>query len=212
MTLLIIFAILSFVGDVNSKEKLNLMEKYIRCLMTVALITSVLSGCLIFPGGGRSREKVVVLETNKGLIVVELYPQAAPKTVDNFKTLVRQGFYDGLSFHRYVEGFVIQGGCPRGDGTGDPGWSIEGEFQDPALQAKMPPHIQGVVSMARSNDPDSAGSQFYICLDTANHLDGNYTSFGRVISGTDVVMKLRKGDIMRSVRLEAKKNYVEDSS
>ena len=76
----------------------------------------------------------------------------------------------------------------------------------------MPPHIQGVVSMARSNDPDSAGSQFYICLDTANHLDGNYTSFGRVISGTDVVMKLRKGDIMRSVSLEAKKNYVEDSS
>ena len=76
----------------------------------------------------------------------------------------------------------------------------------------MPPHIQGVVSMARSNDPDSAGSQFYICLDAANHLDGNYTSFGRVISGTDVVMKLRKGDIMRSVRVEAKKNYVEDSS
>ena len=106
------------------------MEKYIRCLMTVALITSVLSGCLIFPGGGRSREKVVVLETNKGLIVVELYPQAAPKTVDNFKTLIQQGFYDGLSFHRYVEGFVIQGGCPRGDGTGDPGWSIEGEFQE----------------------------------------------------------------------------------
>jgi len=188
------------------------MEKYLRCLMVIALATSVFSGCLTFPGGNRDREPVVVLETNKGVIVIELYPEAAPKTVENFKTLIKQEFYDGLTFHRYVEGFVIQGGCPKGDGTGDPGWSVEGEFQDPELQAKMPLHERGVISMARAQDPDSAGSQFYICLDKASHLDGNYTSFGRVISGVDVVMKLRKSDIIRSIRLEAKKEYVKELS
>ena len=188
------------------------MEKYLRCLMVVALATSVFSGCLIFSGGNRDREPVVVLETNKGVIVIELYPEAAPQTVDNFKTLIQQKFYDSLTFHRYVEGFVIQGGCPKGDGTGDPGWSIKGEFQDPEKQAKMPLHEQGVISMARAQDPDSAGSQFYICLDKASHLDGNYTSFGRVVLGIDVVMKLRKSDIIRSIRLEAKKYYVKELS
>jgi len=180
--------------------------------MVVALATSVFSGCLIFSGGNRDRELVVVLETNKGVIVIELYPEAAPQTVENFKTLIQQKFYDSLTFHRYVEGFVIQGGCPKGDGTGDPGWSIEGEFQDPELQAKMPLHEQGVISMARAQDPDSAGSQFYLCLDKASHLDGNYTSFGRVVLGIDIVMKLRKNDIIRSIRLEAKKYYVKELS
>ena len=109
---------------------------------------------------------VVVLETDKGTIEMELYPDVAPKTVANFVKLVEMDFYDGLTFHRYVENFVIQGGDPEGSGSGGPGWTIPGEFQNPKLRAKMPRHRKGVVAMARANKPDSAGSQFYICLDT----------------------------------------------
>ena len=149
-----------------------------------------------------------ILETNKGTIVIELYPDAAPKTVENFATLIHQGFYDGLTFHRYVPDFVIQGGDAKGDGTGGPGWTIPGEFQNPDLRAKMPKHEKGVVAMARTRHPDSAGSQFYICLnpdfDRYRYLEGDYTTFGRVIGGLDVVNQLRKGDKMHKVTL---KNY-----
>lgn len=147
-------------------------------------------------------EELVVISTNKGIIKLELYPEAAPETVANFKKLINTEFYDGLTFHRYVSGFVIQGGCPDGTGTGGPGWSIPGEFQNVELSQKMPKHRKGVLAMARSQDPDSAGSQFYICLATASHLDGSYTSFGSVIEGIEVVDELRQGDVMETVRLE----------
>ena len=151
---------------------------------------------------------VVVLETDKGTIEMELYPDVAPKTVANFIKLVRMKFYDGLTFHRYVENFVIQGGDPEGSGSGGPGWTIPGEFQNPKLRAKMPRHRKGVVAMARANKPDSAGSQFYICLDTKPSryfsLNGQYTTFGKVIAGMDVVDQLDKGDVMNTVRIKGK--------
>ncbi len=149
---------------------------------------------------------VVVLETDKGTIEMELYPDVAPKTVANFIKLIKMGFYNGLTFHRYVENFVIQGGDPEGSGRGGPGWTIPGEFQNPKLRPKMPRHRKGVVAMARANDPDSAGSQFYICLDSKPSryfsLNGQYTTFGKVIAGMDVVDQLRKGDVMNSVRIK----------
>lgn len=146
---------------------------------------------------------IVTLKTDKGNIIIELYPECAPLTVENFLKLVESGFYNGLLFHRYVKGFVIQGGDPDGNGTGGPGWTIPGEFQDKTLRDKMPNHEKGVIAMARKPKPDSAGSQFYICLneDTNGyaHLDGNYTTFGRVIEGIDIVDKLREGDKMIEV-------------
>lgn len=157
--------------------------------------------------GDKKPAPTATIETNKGKIVIELYPDAAPKTVENFAcALIGQGFYDGLTFHRYAPGFVIQGGDPKGDGSGGPGWTIPGEFQDAKLSEKMPPHEKGVVAMARTRHPDSAGSQFYICLNPDpnryTHLEGQYTTFGRVIEGTDVVDELRKGDRMNKVTIE----------
>lgn len=149
---------------------------------------------------------VAVLKTNKGKIVIELYPESAPKTVANFKKLISEKFYDGLTFHRYVEGFVIQGGDPKGDGTGGPGYTIPDEFDNP----KQRPHIKGAVAMARTQAPNSAGSQFYICLDKQPQLDGKYTTFGKVIEGMDAVMRLRKGDVIRTARLEERSKYVKD--
>ena len=127
----------------------------------------------------------VKLETSEGEILAELWPDVAPRHAENFVKLTAKGFYDGLSFHRIIPGFVIQGGCPRGAGTGGPGWRVKAEFNDR-------PHDKGVLSMARSADPDSAGSQFFICLtrEHCQHLDGQYTAFGRVIEGLDVVDKL----------------------
>ncbi len=121
-------------------------------------------------------------------IVVELYPETAPITVENFRKLVDSGFYNGLIFHRVIPGFMIQGGCPEGTGYGDPGWSIKGEFAANGVQNDLS-HERGVLSMARGNDPDSAGSQFFICHSTAGcgHLDGQYATFGKVIVGMDTV-------------------------
>ena len=154
----------------------------------------------------RIEHPVVVLETDKGDIGIELYPDVAPKTVANFIKLIEMKFYDGLTFHRYVENFVIQGGDPEGSGSGGPGWTIPGEFQNPKLRAKMPRHRKGVVAMARANAPDSAGSQFYICLNPKLSkyfsLNGQYTTFGKVIVGMDVVDQLRKGDVMNTMRIK----------
>ena len=151
----------------------------------------------------------VTIETEKGNIIIELYPDAAPATVANFARLITDGFYDSVTFHRYVPGFVIQGGDPEGTGRGGPGWTIQGEFQDPALREKMPPHDKGVIAMARTQNPDSAGSQFYICLTSdptrVGHLDGSYTTFGKVIEGMDVVEALRERDVMKKVTIE---NYM----
>lgn len=135
--------------------------------------------------------EVAVIKTSSGDMVVEFWPDVAPKTVENFKTLARKGFYDGTAFHRIVKGFMIQGGDPltkdanREDewGTGGPGHKVKAEFNDRS-------HQRGVISMARSQDPDSAGSQFFICLADAKFLDRNYTAFGRLIKGDDVLGKL----------------------
>lgn len=127
----------------------------------------------------------VRMQTSEGEIHVELWGDVAPGHAENFVKLVGQGFYDNLTFHRIIPDFVIQGGCPRGDGTGGPGYHIDAEFNDR-------PHDKGVLSMARSAHPDSAGSQFFICLgrEHCQHLDGQYTAFGKVIEGLDVVDKI----------------------
>ena len=123
---------------------------------------------------------------NGGQIKAELYPDKAPITVENFKKLVKQGFYDGLTFHRVIEGFMIQGGCPRGDGTGGPGYQIKGEFSRNGVANDLK-HTRGVLSMARAMAPDSAGSQFFIMHRDAPHLDGANAAFGKVIEGREVV-------------------------
>lgn len=136
-----------------------------------------------------------MIKTSLGDIRVELWNDVAPKHVENFLKLARDGFYDGLSFHRVIKGFVVQGGCPKGDGTGGPGWNVEAEFNDR-------PHDKGVLSMARSSDPDSAGSQFFLCLtrEHCRHLDNQYTAFGKVVDGLDVVDKLGAVEVDRNDR------------
>ena len=125
---------------------------------------------------------------------MEFFPGDAPKTVENFVTLAKKGFYDGLTFHRVVPDFVVQGGCPKGDGTGGPGHTIEAEFN-------AQKHVRGTVAMARAQHPDSAGSQFYICYGPTPHLDGNYTVFGRVVAGLEHVDRITQGDRMTSVTI-----------
>ncbi len=119
-------------------------------------------------------------------IKLELYPEVAPNTVNNFISLVKKGFYNGKIFHRVIKGFMIQGGCPEGTGYGDPGYSIAGEFEANGFANKLK-HTAGVISMARAMHPDSAGSQFFIMHKDAPHLDGQYAAFGKVIEGMDVV-------------------------
>ena len=122
-------------------------------------------------------------------IKIELYPEIAPNTVNNFISLVNQGFYNGLTFHRIIKGFMIQGGCPDGNGTGGPDYSIKGEFSGNGFKNDLK-HTAGVISMARSMMPDSAGSQFFIMHKDAPHLDGQYAAFGKVIEGLDVVDRI----------------------
>ena len=128
-----------------------------------------------------------IIETNKfGTIKVELNKEVAPLTVDNFVKLVNKGFYNGLTFHRVIKGFMIQGGCPKGNGTGGPGYSIKGEFATNGVNNPLK-HTRGVISMARAMDPNSAGSQFFIMHQDAPYLDGQYAAFGKVIEGIEVV-------------------------
>jgi peptidyl-prolyl cis-trans isomerase B (cyclophilin B) len=145
-------------------------------------------------GAKKVKESAVITMEKGGEIKFDFFPEDAPKTVENFVTLARKGFYDGLAFHRVEPGFVIQGGDPQGNGMGGPGYKIKAEFNKQK-------HVRGAVAMARSNDPDSAGSQFYIVLAPANFLDGKYTVFGIVTSGMDVVDKVRVGDKMKSVKI-----------
>lgn len=126
---------------------------------------------------------------NYGEIKAELYNEIAPNTVNNFISLVKKGFYNGLCFHRVIEGFMIQGGCPQGTGMGGPGYTIKGEFIYNGFNNKLK-HERGVLSMARSMHPNSAGSQFFIMHEDSPHLDGQYASFGKVISGIDIVDKI----------------------
>ena len=146
------------------------------------------------------------------VIKAELYPEIAPNTVNNFISLVNDGFYDGLTFHRVIYGFMIQGGCPDGTGMGGPGYRIKGEFSMNGFKNDLR-HTEGVLSMARSMMPDSAGSQFFIMHRAAPHLDGQYAAFGKVIEGMDVVNEIAQCDtdfsdkpldaqVMRSVTVE----------
>lgn len=130
---------------------------------------------------------MVTIEMENGKkIKIELYPEIAPVTCENFEKLVKDGFYDGLTFHRIIPGFMIQGGCPLGNGTGNPGWSIKGEFSSNGFKNDLK-HTRGVISMARSMMPNSAGSQFFIMHEDAPHLDGQYAAFGKVVEGMEVV-------------------------
>lgn len=132
---------------------------------------------------------VIKISTERGDMILELFPDSAPKHVESMLNLINKGFYNGLKFHRVVPGFVIQGGDPKGDGTGGPGYRIKAEFNNRK-------HLKGTLAMARAMDPDSAGSQFYICLDAISYLDGQYTVFGQLRSGHDVPEKVRQGDKM----------------
>ena len=132
----------------------------------------------------------VLLKTSEGDIELELFENEAPNSVANFIALVDKGYYNGLTFHRVLKGFMAQGGCPKGDGTGDPGYKIPAEFTSP----KHRNHFRGSLAMARSQDPDSAGSQFYLMFAPNRSLDGNYTVFGRVVKGSDVLAKIRRID------------------
>lgn len=138
-------------------------------------------------------DPVVTIALENGQVMTGvLYPEKAPNTVRNFISLANGGFYDGLIFHRCIPGFMIQGGCPQGTGTGGPGYSIKGEFAQNGFQNDLP-HDRGVLSMARAMDPNSAGSQFFIMVEKAPHLDGSYAAFGKVIEGMDTADAIVSG-------------------
>jgi len=140
------------------------------------------------------KQTAVITLENGNEIRLEFFPQDAPKTVENFVTLARKGFYNGLTFHRVVPGFVVQGGCPKGTGTGGPGYTVPAEFNTNK-------HVRGSLAMARSQHPDSAGSQLYITYGPQPHLDNSYTVFGKVTSGMEHVDRIRQGDKMTSVTI-----------
>lgn len=134
-----------------------------------------------------SSNPLVTITMEDGAVIrAELYPDAAPNTVSNFISLIQKGYYNGLTFHRVIPGFMIQGGCPEGTGTGGPGYRIKGEFTSNGFDNPLK-HHRGVLSMARTAVPDSAGSQFFIMVEAAPHLDGNYAAFGQVIEGMEAV-------------------------
>lgn len=163
------------------------MRKLVIVLLLAAVFAASLFGCQ-----KKEQNPIVTIEMAAGgIIKLELYPSIAPNTVNNFIDLVNKGFYDGLSFHRIVPGFVIQGGCPEGTGMGGPGYTIKGEFSANGFKNDLK-HTRGVISMARSQAYDSAGSQFFIMHQTEPQLDGSYAAFGKVISGMDIVDRIAK--------------------
>lgn len=153
-----------------------------------SLLAALLVGLLAASGPARAAdpENTLYMDLKYGRVVIQMLPDVAPHTVARIKELVRQGFYDGLTFHRVIGGFMAQGGDPRGDGTGGSGVNLKAEFSDV-------PFERGTVAMARSSDPDSADSQFFICYARARHLDGKYTVWGKVTSGMQFVGKLKRG-------------------
>ncbi len=174
------------------------MKKFIAVLLSIALLFSLV-GC---SGSGPAEHSFVKVTMENGKsFVIELMPEYAPETVENFLQLVESDFYDGLTFHRIYEGFMAQGGDPKGDGTGGSDKEIKGEFSSNGFDKNTLSHDRGVVSMARSNDPDSASSQFFICYsgDYKTSLDGNYAAFGKVIVGMETVDSFLKGERVYSV-------------
>lgn len=156
------------------------MRRKLASLLFILILAVVLAGC------GKGNPIVTISMENGEEITLELYPDIAPNTVNNFISLIQDDFYDGVIFHRVIPGFMIQGGDPQGNGTGGPGYSIPGEFSSNGFDNELI-HERGVLSMARSADPNSAGSQFFIMVEDSPHLDGDYASFGKVIEGMDVV-------------------------
>ena len=164
---------------------------------------------------------IITIETNEGVIKAELYPEIAPNTVNNFVSLAGKGFYNGTIFHRVIPGFMIQGGDPQGTGMGGPGYSIKGEFSGNGFPNNLK-HTRGVLSMARAMNPNSAGSQFFIMVEDAPHLDGQYAAFGKVISGITAtgLMKSRPSNplqwkplespILNRKKFKGRKNYLID--
>lgn len=140
-----------------------------------------------------SNPVVTIQMKDGGVMKAELYPDVAPNTVSNFISLIKKGFYNGLIFHRVIPGFMIQGGCPDGTGMGGPGYEIKGEFSQNGFDNSLK-HTEGVLSMARAMDPDSAGSQFFIMHKDAPHLDGSYAAFGKITEGMDVVDRIANTD------------------
>ena len=188
------------------------MKKILSVFLALCAIAVCLAGCAgkeapaatagnDKPGTGETALEPVEGATNYvcievkdfGAIIVELYPEIAPITVNNFQKLVKAGFYNGLTFHRVISGFMIQGGDPAGNGTGGPGYQIKGEFTANGVKNDLK-HTRGVISMARSMAPDSAGSQFFIMHDDAPHLDGSYAAFGKVVEGIETVDEIAAAD------------------
>ncbi len=173
------------------------------CLAALLAVLMIASACKGSNSDGlplRNTGHYATITTERGTIVIELYPKVAPKTVENFETLVKKGFYNGLTFHRVVPDFVVQGGDPDGTGMGGPGYTVPAEI-DPNEH-----HLRGSVATARTGDDvnpsrASSGSQFYICLEPQPGLDGQYTIFGGVVKGMDVVDKIKKGDHMEKITL-----------
>jgi cyclophilin family peptidyl-prolyl cis-trans isomerase len=168
-------------------------------MFLLSMLVFLLAGPATAKGQKRAKEKAapkarITLE-NGGVISLDLFRSVAPITVENFIKLSNKGFYNGLSFHRVEPGFVVQGGDPNGNGSGGPGYSIKGEFTSEKK------HLRGTVAMARSSDPDSAGSQFYICLAPAPFLDRNYAIFGQVTQGMDLVDQIKVGDKMSKIEI-----------
>jgi len=154
----------------------------------------ILLGTLIQGEAAELKKQKATIELEAGKIVIELYEKDAPGTVANFVKLAKQGYYNGLRFHRVVPGFVVQGGDPKGDGSGGPGYTIKDE-----INSKI--HLTGAVAMAKTAAPNSAGSQYYITLAAQPSLDGKYTVFGQVVEGMELVMKIRVGDIMKKITI-----------
>ncbi len=170
-----------------------MLKRFVALAVAVTWVLGGVAG--VHAQGGKKVKQTAVITLEKGgEIRIEFFPGDAPKTVENFVTLAKKGFYDGLTFHRVEPGFVVQGGDPKGNGTGGPGYTIKAEFNKQK-------HLRGSVAMARSQPPDSAGSQFYICFKPAPFLDGQYTVFGQVVAGMELVDTIKVGDKMKSVKI-----------
>lgn len=165
------------------------MKKICLSIMMMLLLVGCANESAQAPTGNTKLVKMEI--ENYGDVTIELYEDVAPKTVENFLNLVEEGFYDGLTFHRIIDGFMVQGGDPEGTGFGGAENTIVGEFSNNGFQNDLK-HEEGVISMARSNDPDSASSQFFIMVASAPHLDGNYAAFGKVIEGMDLIHQIAK--------------------
>jgi len=164
-------------------------------LVSLLCVAGLVVPCASWAGPSAEKPRPhVLIETDRGKLTIELFPDVAPKTVARFTELVKKGFYNGLTFHRVVPKVLIQGGDPAGDGTGGSGQTIPAEFSEKK-------HRVGTVGMARTKDPDSADSQFYICLEPQPFLDGKYTVFGQVVEALDILPKFQEGDVMRKVTL-----------